>query len=209
MKKIVLPLTRADGSTLPNGRYSFKLRISPQPRRGIGVETGVFYVKDGSAVSRDAWRAELGQVRQTLNLERQDRLEQARAQRPEPRVEAKPTRSGQQPTHAQKGEVSLAFAETDFRYGVAIYDSYPSYPYLLFYEYANGQYYYAGAVYGAGYYGSPSGIFYPSLYTYGYRWNTLHAGYGNRIFSPFNEISGSTNWESSIFAFRNGTPIHR
>jgi hypothetical protein len=204
-EEIVLALKRADERILPNGRYSFTLRVSPQPQRGIGTKAGVFYMKDGSAVSREAWRGELGRIRQTLNLERQARLEQARAEWVKPRTEARPTRSAEQPTPARKAEAGLAFAETDFRYGVAIYDSYPSNPYLLFYEYADGQYRYAGGVYGAGYYGSPSGIFYPSLYTYGYWWNTVSAGHGNRIFSPFNEISANTNWEAAIFSFQIGT----
>ncbi|MGB5815539.1 MAG: hypothetical protein WBG93_06045 [Thermoanaerobaculia bacterium] len=97
------------------------------------------------------------------------------------------------------------FTENDFRYGVAIYDSFPSYPYLLFYEYANNQYYLAGKIYGTGSYGYPSGFFHPSLYSYGYVWNTLYAGHGNRVFAPVNEISGNTNWESSIFSIQIGT----
>jgi hypothetical protein len=204
-EEIVLPLTRADGARLPNGRYGYTLRISPQPAEGSGFESGIFFVKDGSAVSRDAWRAELGQVRKGLDLERQARIDLARAEYRRSSENAKPPASRTKSPRGQRTDVSPMFTDNDFRYGVAIYDSYPSYPYLLFYEYANSQYYFAGKVYGAGYYGYGSGNFYPSLYTYGYRWNNIYAGHGNRVSAAFNEITANTNWESSIFSIQIGT----
>jgi hypothetical protein len=68
---VAVPLTTAAGGRLADGRYRYTLRISPQSEAVGGVKTGVLFVEDGVAVSRDTKRTELAGIREKLNGDRE------------------------------------------------------------------------------------------------------------------------------------------
>jgi hypothetical protein len=144
------------GAASPDGIYRYTLRLSPAPAKGRAVKRGVLFVRDGSFQSRGARRAELEGVRGRLNRERREKLQQARTGRERATPAA---RGGGDPT------ISYPY------YSIDIYDDSPS---LTFFQYNPFTYGFdfTGMVYGASYYGY-------SLYSYGYRWNNMYAGYYN------------------------------
>jgi hypothetical protein len=156
----------------PDGLYRYTLRVSPAPTKGRGLKRGVLFVRDGSFQSRGAKRAELNGVRNRLNQERRETFQQARAGREKAPPAA---RGGGDPT------ISYPY------YSIDIYDSYPT---VAFYHYNTGTYGYdfTGMVYGASFSGY-------SLYSYGYTWNNMYAGYynggGNWLVGPSNYTWGT------------------
>ena len=65
------PLVDKEGNPLADGMYRYMLRLHPRPEKGGGIETGVFYIDGGVAVSRETKRAELAGVREGLNRDRE------------------------------------------------------------------------------------------------------------------------------------------
>ena len=183
---IALGLVDQAGAPLANGSYRYSLRISPRPENSSAVMTGMFFVRDGTAVSRQTRRAELGQTREALNLTRFERSKQKRVERRQA--------SGQRRAGAVKGAPAEArpggdpSATYDYYGTVAIWDTYPS---LYFYANYGYGYYYAGAVYGESYYGY-------SLSSYGYIWNNVYAGYGTWVSAPYNYTTGYSNYDRAL-----------
>ena len=178
---ITLRLVDQAGKPLANGSYRYSLQISPRPENSDAFQTGMFFVRDGAAVSRQTRRAELGQTRESLNRTRLERSKQARSERRQgSAVEARPG-----------GDQS---ADYDYYGTIGVWDNYPS---IYFYANYGFGYYYAGSIYGNSYYGY-------SLSTYGYIWNNIYAGYGTWIQAPYNITTGYSNYDRAFGVAYNG-----
>jgi hypothetical protein len=64
------PMHLSSRSDTPDGRYKFEVVFSVAGRK-VGVHTGMFFVERGSAVSRQAKRAQLASLRGDLDRSRQ------------------------------------------------------------------------------------------------------------------------------------------
>jgi hypothetical protein len=70
-ESLSMALVDKEGSPLADGMYRYTLRIQPRPEKGSGIETGLFYIEGGVAVSRESKREELAGVRAELNQDRE------------------------------------------------------------------------------------------------------------------------------------------
>ncbi|MGB5817430.1 MAG: hypothetical protein WBI27_19750, partial [Thermoanaerobaculia bacterium] len=136
---IALRLVDQAGEPLANGSYRYSLQISPRPESSSGFKSGVFFVRDGAAVSRQTRRAELGQTREALNVTRFERSKQAREEQRATRKQPRPGReaSGRPPVSERPDNPT---AYNSFYQGIGVYDYYPFNPYVNFYQFGNGQY---------------------------------------------------------------------
>jgi hypothetical protein len=69
-----------DSQPLADGAYRYRLRLSPPSGEGAD-KSGLFYVENGRAVSRESKRAQLANLRQDLNQERANRATGSEAAR--------------------------------------------------------------------------------------------------------------------------------
>jgi hypothetical protein len=184
---IALRLVDQAGEPLANGSYRYSLRISPRPENSSAVKSGMFFVRDGAAVSRQTRRAELGQTREALNLTRSERSKQARQGQREVRRQARPGReaSGRPPLSERPDNPTAAY---NFYYGIGIYDYYNNSPYLAFYIYNNYDYsyYYTGGLLSYAFY--YDGYYYGSLSSYGQVFNNVYGGVFTWVSAPYNYI---------------------
>jgi hypothetical protein len=206
---ITLRLVDKAGAPLANGSYRYSLQISPRPANSSAVKSGMFFVRDGTAVSRQTRRAELGQTREALNHTRFERSKQAREEQREMRKQPRPGReaSGRPPVSERPDDPTF-YAYTNFPYGVGIYDYYSYSPYLAFfvYNYYSNSYYYTGGIYS---YAFPySGYYYGSLSSYGEFWNNVYAGYGTWVSAPYNITNGLGNYDQVSGYFYYGYPLY-
>ena len=75
-RAIRLALSDGEGDALPEGRYRYSLRLTPGPVSASDVQNGLFFVHEGSGVSRTEQRDQLTSIRETLNQERESQLQE-------------------------------------------------------------------------------------------------------------------------------------
>ena len=202
---ISLRLVDQSGEPLANGSYRYSLQISPRPANSDAFQSGMFFVRDGAAVSRQTRRDELGRTREALNLTRFERSKRTREEQREMRKQPRPGREANgRPPRSERPDDPTFYAYTNFPYGVGIYDTSYYAPYLAFYIYNYNaySYYYTGGLwsYAFSYYG----YYYGSLSSYGEFWNNVYAGYGTWVQAPYNITTGNSNYDRAFGYMYNG-----
>ena len=64
------------GADFVDGRYRYSLRVSPKTDSGA-VKMGMFFVENGTIVSRDSKRSQLDAIRERLNVSRREKFQEA------------------------------------------------------------------------------------------------------------------------------------